>query len=256
MKLPELVRKLLRRKKSGADAQSAPGENRPPKNGPLTLAVGASIMLMLVLGFTNLRLIRDPSVACKAFRFSVSTPAEPFCSVAPDPLTGTSEKKPPCAPPEVTFYNTLTAQDEPKPGEGTPTGGKIVENDLASDAQKIPASSPTAKKEDSKSGPQNPTPAGLASSPRPPHTVKSERSPKAYTVQVGAFSHPGIAQQWAQKWKARGFDVTLKPVARPRTGVIYRLYLGNFPSEKKADELVERLKTKEGISAFSLLVQN
>ena len=79
---------------------------------------------------------------------------------------------------------------------------------------------------------------------------------RTYAVQVGAFTHPAIAQEWALKWKARGYDVALKPVARPRTGVIYRLYLGNFLSEKKADELVNHLKSKEGISAFPVVLRN
>jgi len=78
---------------------------------------------------------------------------------------------------------------------------------------------------------------------------------KNYTVQVGAFSHPGIAQQWAARWKARGYDASLRPVARP-TGVIYRLYLGYFSSESQADELVRYLKSKEGISALRLVVRN
>ncbi|MGD9818798.1 MAG: SPOR domain-containing protein, partial [Desulfomonilaceae bacterium] len=54
------------------------------------------------------------------------------------------------------------------------------------------------------------------------------------------------------KWKAKGYKVTLKPVARPNSGIIYRLYLGDFESEKKADEFVKQLKTKEGISAMRL----
>jgi cell division septation protein DedD len=78
---------------------------------------------------------------------------------------------------------------------------------------------------------------------------------KTYTVQVGAFSHPGIAQQWAMKWKGRGYEVSLKPVARP-SGVIYRLYLGSFSSESQADELVRHLKSKEGISALRLVLHN
>jgi cell division septation protein DedD len=73
---------------------------------------------------------------------------------------------------------------------------------------------------------------------------------------VGAFSDPAVAQQWAQKWKARGYNVSLRPVARPRTGIIYRLYLGKFSSQHEADELVQRLKHREGIAAFRLLVRN
>jgi cell division septation protein DedD len=71
---------------------------------------------------------------------------------------------------------------------------------------------------------------------------------------VGAFSTPAIARQWALEWKERGYDVSLKPVARPNTGVIYRLYLGSFSSEKQADQLVKRLTTKDGINAFRVAV--
>jgi hypothetical protein len=51
--------------------------------------------------------------------------------------------------------------------------------------------------------------------------------------------------------------VSIKPIARPRTGeVIYSLYLGHFTSEQEADELVNRLKHKEGISALRLVVRD
>ena len=86
-------------------------------------------------------------------------------------------------------------------------------------------------------------------------TFEPARSGQVYSVQVGAFSHPGVAKQWAEKWRARGYDVILKPVARPRSGVIYRLYLGSFPTAKKADELVGRLKAKEGVTAFAVALQ-
>ncbi len=256
MRVTKPFKKMLRLIKPQADAQPAPGESPPPKNGPLTLATGASIILMLVLAFTSLRLIRDPSIACKVFRPSASAPTETLCPVAPDPLSVSPEKKPPCTPPEVTFYNKLTAPDDPKPSEGISLAGKTPETAPASDSHETTHTSPPAKKEENRPGSATTLQSGPASPPRPSHVPKSERGTRTYTVQVGAFSHPGIAQQWADKWKARGFDVTLKPVARPRTGVIYRLYLGNFLSEKKADELVERLKTKEGISAFRLVVQN
>jgi len=73
---------------------------------------------------------------------------------------------------------------------------------------------------------------------------------------VGAFSDPGVAKEWSLKWKARGYAVQLKPVARPRTGVIYRLYLGDFSSKKKADRLVKRLKVREGVTAFPVVLRN
>jgi hypothetical protein len=37
--------------------------------------------------------------------------------------------------------------------------------------------------------------------------------------------------------------------------VIYRLYLGSFPTAKQADELVGRLKAKEGVTAFAVALK-
>jgi cell division septation protein DedD len=157
----------------------------------------------------------------------------------------------------VTFYSELTESDE----EGYSDPDSENSGLLATGAGPESGSTkmPTGTKDSGKRSLAAPgaSRASDGSQLSGPITLpEAGKSPKVYTVQVGAFTNPGIAQQWAQQWKARGYKVALKPVARPRTGVLYRLYLGEFPSEKKADELVRHLRQKEGISAIRLGVRN
>jgi len=171
---------------------------------------------------------------------------------------GAAAKKEPCdAPPQVRFYVDLNKADEhpqavpdnasdapPAAQDQSPRGVSttVPQKDKKSDRHSVVSGS-------TRHSEQTATPESLM-------LPQSKPGSKQYTVQVGAFTNPGIAKQWALKWKARGYMVSLKPVARPRTGVIYRLYLGSFSSENQADELVKRLKSREGISALRLVVRN
>jgi hypothetical protein len=257
MGLSDLFQKNLelnRRKMSRARPVIQKGE---PKNGPLTLAVLVSVIIMVGLVSLNVRLIRDPSIAEKLFGRSVSPEPKWNGTSHSQPTASTSDGAQCYVPPEVTFYRKLSAQDDTLSEVPNFTGVEIdgVDSDpesrrnsngLESDRKR----GSTTDMNSSQSYKTNALPPQKASLPEP------EKGAKIFTVQVGAFTHPGIAQEWALKWKAKGYDVALKPVARPRTGVIYRLYLGNFSSEKKADELVKHLKSKEGISSFPVVLRN
>ena len=83
----------------------------------------------------------------------------------------------------------------------------------------------------------------------------SDKSPKRYTVQVGAFTNPQMAEEQALHWKSLGYKTLLRPAAMPKAGIVYRLYLGSFQSEREADNLVRDLKAK-GVSSFRSLVSN
>jgi cell division septation protein DedD len=258
------LRKLLQRISPPSKAKpSRPipsGDNRPPKNGRLVLAVAASIIVMITLGILNVKLIRDRSMAGKSFGPSIPSQPAPLPSSVTARVPYACNQNAKDAPPEVTFYRQLTAQDEKSPTKTNVPQNPISETDVG-------AGAPGTKTADAAKGPAKPVgheqkqlkigfdkPAGA---PNPYYALpRGGSGAKTYTVQVGAFTQPAIAQQWAAKWKLRGYDVSLKPVARPNTGVIYRLYLGNFSSEKKADELVKRLKAKEGISALPLVLHN
>ncbi|MGO9116198.1 MAG: SPOR domain-containing protein [Desulfomonilaceae bacterium] len=87
-------------------------------------------------------------------------------------------------------------------------------------------------------------------SPQPSNT-----SPKRYTVQVGAFTNPQMAEEQALHWKSLGYKTLLRPAAMPKAGIVYRLYLGNFQSEREADNLVRDLKAK-GVNSFRSVVSN
>jgi cell division septation protein DedD len=84
---------------------------------------------------------------------------------------------------------------------------------------------------------------------------QSDKSPKRYMVQVGAFTNPQMAEEQALHWKSLGYKTLLRPAAMPKAGIVYRLYLGNFQSEKEAENLVRDLKAK-GINSFSAAVSN
>ncbi len=232
-------------------------DNDAPKNGPLVLMVLASILIMIGLGILNLRLIRDPSVAGKAFNPSGSSQQPLACPVVPTAAKSSTKENPSHVPPVVTFYRQLTAQDDQPPAQEKLQNEGISEQNLPAREKNVVASATVPEKiAQMKRKQEERAITTQTGSTVPAILAAPGEDSRMYTVQVGAFKHPTVAQQWAEKWKARGFKVSLKPVARPRTGVIYRLYLGKFSSEKKADELVNRLKSKEGISAFRLAVRN
>ncbi|WP_157212214.1 SPOR domain-containing protein [Desulfomonile tiedjei] len=240
----------LKFRRSGITAQIHRSDERSgPKNGWLAVAVLASGLALVVLAIINYRLISDPSISGKAFQPKESLQVDEHGAIQGCvPGEGIVANNGPHKPPEVTFYQQLTAQDEQKAAQDSPT---IQETELQGHKTGDSAVMPQ-KRED----PKNKAQAKLNSSEDLRPLLPLVSTPGRYTVQVGAFTHPSIAQEWANKWKTRGYEVILRPVARPNTGIIYRLYLGNFPSEKQADDLVKHLKAKEGISALRLMVRN
>lgn len=226
-----------------------------PKNGPLTLAVAGTIVLLVVLSLLNYRLIRDSSVGRKATEIKHASEQEFVPPTSTGRQSASGAHSPNYVPPKVTFYRQLTQADGDQRGEGQAQGATETEHQSQNSPQQAPPDSPQSEK----SGPSDrfSAPAKAPGNAQTlPDLSKANSGPVMYTVQVGAFTDPAVAQQWAQKWKARGYKVTLRPVARPRSGVSYRLYLGKFSSQKKADDLVQRLKRKEGITALRLLVRN
>lgn len=249
----ERVRKLA----LASAAARTPPADVGPKNGWLVVGLMVSVVMTVVLGTLSMRLIRDPSVSTKAFGPPLAAQTDALSrEPAACPALPMTANKPGDSPPQVTFYSKLR-QDE-RPAAPEPISGKIDEKDLATPAREggSPAESPkTSEKADARGRREPPDATRAAGNTAETRTREPARPDKVYSVQVGAFSHPGVAKQWAEKWRARGYDVILKPVARPRSGVIYRLYLGSFPTAKKADELVGRLKAKEGVTAFAVALR-
>jgi cell division septation protein DedD len=245
------LKEFFKRKRPALPPRKPAGESAKLKNGWLALAVIGAVSLAGLLAVANIKLIRDPAILGKT---------GPSKQVSERPETGTAVSGPSVAPddkssherPEVTFYHKLTTQDE----------HKIVSPDIPCQIQETDITDKRASAKGVTGAAQGKS-EGAKTKHQGEKAVATDQThpqpatgPTRYTVQVGAFSHPSIAQEWAIKWKSRGYDVSMKPVARPNTGIIYRLYLGNFPSEKQADELVRHLKAKEGISALRLIVRN
>lgn len=252
------LKRKLRRTEKRPTRRMTPVVGSRPKNGRLVLGLVGAIALMIVLGLLNVRLIRDPSIAGKFFGSSASSRNAAPDGVQAQGEPGVSEAAVCPAPPEVTFYRKLKAQEDKNGWHDVARGGADTDAEMDVPPEEQPkASAPQNKvaehiatQDAKKRVPAAPVPSAQVSLPKP------QDGTKTYMVQVGAFAHPNVAQQWAGKWKSRGYDVVLKPAARPKTGVIYRLYLGSFSSEAEADKLVKRLKAKEGITAFRLTVRN
>ncbi len=227
-----------------------------PKNGPMIVGVVSTILIMIALTFINIRLLSAPTPPNEPVSQSVQN--KKLNPVLPEMNAAKTEQKACQAPTEVTFYSQLKTKEEKSPGglSGASAESKTVST-RTSDKSNQDVSRFGPKEEKNFAQPAS---AGHPGSVPPDIDPKSALSvekagdvlSKSFIVQVGAFSHPRIAQEWASKWKAKGYKVTLKPVARPSSGIIYRLYLGDFESEKKADEFVRQLKAKEGISAMRL----
>ncbi len=256
MELRKRLTKIFR-PAEGKPLRPIPGDdNRPLKNGPLALAVAGSVMIMIVLGILDVKLIRHRSN--KGVSVGPAIPAQPSPATFGAPVVG--NKSGGDVPPEVTFYRQLTMQDDQSPANGKgksdpnqETGASPSQpSTKAGEISKAPGKPEEQDRKQSRTTVAKPACAPIRQNVLP----KAGSGGKTYTVQVGAFTQPAIAQQWALRWKVRGYDVTLRPVARPNAGVIYRLYLGKFSSEKKADELVKHLKSKEGISALRLVLRN
>jgi cell division septation protein DedD len=238
-------------------ARAAPPEKHAPKNGWLTIAVAGGLLAAFVLGFINMRLLRDPAVGGRAFWSSAAGHGTYDRKSDERSASQQGLRESGHVRPEVTFYSKLVAPDEQ---ERTPNPPEEMKEAVVAPEAQLPKQRDASRSREKRSEAERKVAHsrdvgdyGAVSQPIIPPSAES--GSKKYTVQVGAFSQPGIAQQWAARWKARGYDVTLKPVARS-DGIIYRLYLGRFATEGEADELVRRLKTKEGISALRLVVRD
>lgn len=242
--------------KASVSVRNTPRTDTGPKNGPMIIGVFSTIVIMIALTFINIRLLSAPTAPNETLGQSVNH--KKLNPVMPEMSAPKSEGKVCQAPTEVTFYSQLkTKEDKSSPG----LAGSVAENKPYSDrsVEKTVQSgtSGSVKEDKSFSSPASAGHPGSGVMDTDQDSAWSvekigNESSKGFIVQVGAFSHPRIAQEWASKWKAKGYKVTLKPVARPSSGIIYRLYLGDFESEKKADEFVKQLKAKEGISAMRL----
>lgn len=242
----------------GTKTGAAPNQGEgltPVKNGWLVIGLLCSVLVMLGLMAGDFYLLRHPAVSSKLF--GKPDAREPLSPTGADSCTAKeTAKETRQTAPEMTFYTRLSGVYDSSPrlsegedlvGDATPQSTANVENPKASSKQNGAPVSQASRLDPASGGLLH---AGERSLPEP------QKGSPIYTVQVGAFTQPGIAQEWAAKWKAKGYDVALKPVARPKTGIIYRLYLGSFSSEKSAEELVRHLKAKEGISAFTLVLRN
>ncbi len=242
--------------KASVSVRNVSRSDTGPKNGPMIIGVLSTIVIMIVLTFINIRMLSAPTISNETV--SQSFTHKKLNPVMPEMSAARSELKTCQTPTEVTFYSQLkTKEDKSPPVLAAPVPESKVSSNRSGEKTVHSGLSGAVKEDKSFSLPASaghPTQGSLDIDQNSSPSVEklSNETSKGFIVQVGAFSHPRIAQEWASKWKAKGYKATLKPVARPSSGIIYRLYLGDFESEKKADDFVKQLKAKEGISAMRL----
>lgn len=228
-----------------------------PKNGLLILGVLVTIAIMAGLTVFNLRLIRDQICASK--QSLEKTIPEKVVTIVPERAAVDSKPEDRLSHPntEVTFYKELKCEDDSKSPDNSSHKLKLADTGNKSSTKDNERQEPKTAKDElgfavpALSGKTCPVSPETNSS-----SVTTNAGSKVYSVQVGVFSYPKVAQEWAEKWRSKGYPVALRPTARPNAGIQYRLFVGEFNSEKKADEFAKQLKAKEGVSGLTLVIKN
>jgi cell division septation protein DedD len=251
-------------RRSPAAVEPVQGKSESQGATALVFAVIGLFVSATVMGLFTLRLADQPVSSPRSARLGNGLSDD--ASRGDDPWRRPSESagKPTGeTPAPVTFYNDLTAQEDadtngcPAPTDasaGAPERpGAAIKAVRPADAEPQESKRNGAAARSGQNGRKSLTRTGSTDDSgrtKPSPAACPAAHARKFSVQVGTFAHPSVAREWAGRWKERGYDVILKPVARPGAGVIYRLYLGSFDAEKEADELIRQLKIKEGVNAF------
>ena len=264
MKIPNLFRRRRSLSRRRAPAKRNDGEKGSPENKWLALAVAGVFVLMLFLVAANVKLLFSPAAVGKRsvpsdhpeseFGYPAGANAAP---TLPDKI---------CAPsPAIAVDDEMSAPDEQESGrddqftrpmrkkdtENAPSKAEIATPKKDTDTQ----SSKSVVKKETSTEPEKARHRKTTQIHAKSGSEKPDAGSKRYMVQVGAFNNPLMAQEQAIHWKSLGYKTLLRPTAMPKAGIVYRLYLGSFQSEKEADNLVRDLKAK-GVSSFSAVVSN
>jgi len=178
-----------------------------------------------------------------------TAPAAPSSSAAPG---STPSGRPPAAPSEFTFYETL----KKPPHDPAATVGLTQPKAPANAApQKSPAKAPAKAappKSAAKTGPSKsiaaeskPAPAGSGVI----ETTTAEKGSLHYTVQVGAFRQQSVAEQMIRTLNKKGHDAYLATASSP-DGVTYRVRVGRFTTREAADRAANQLAATEKLHPF------
>lgn len=258
-----MMRSFSKKRKPGTRRVKRRPKTSGEKNGRLILALSGALLVMITLGYIVSGLVGDENEDQKS---SAAVPSELEKKLSKDDTKDEPKDEPKSSRPKIMFYEELENQEETKTSnahtEPQPKEKVEAKIEQATDTpHEKKLATPIATDSRQKPRPPMERRASRRPEPRPTKEIEARQNRSKdpqpfYTVQVGAFSNPSLAQQWAKQWEDRGFRVMIKPVARPRTGVLYRLFLGEFHSKEDADLLVKRLKDNEGITALRLLVRN
>ncbi|MDP3937997.1 MAG: SPOR domain-containing protein [Deltaproteobacteria bacterium] len=224
----------------------------------------------------------------KALVAAVAPKAKPEAEAAkPEPAAGTADAKPaasegqakaeaevPADDPsaEMTFYETatgrraapgLTETDEEAPAETESAEAEPVEVEApAARAEADGSAAPVgadllarrraeAADGTSPASESNATPSGAALLARRQGSV-SPAAPQGetYTVQVSTLSDQSEAQSLADRLSTKGYSVRVVPLSRAGMVTLYRVRVGQYPSEAAARTDLDRLKNEPGAHPY------
>lgn len=84
--------------------------------------------------------------------------------------------------------------------------------------------------------------------------IKGPDTPKGkYTIQVGSFQSAEEASSVAAGWKEKGYGAFMSVGEIPQKGTWHRVRIGGFPSREKAEEFLEKFRTKEKMTGLVVL---
>ena len=234
-----------------------------PSNVPLVFAIVVGLIFMIGLTYLNLCYVMTSSPTLEMTHPSLPALTDQSHATE-DNHTGTLPKDQPIKKPnapEVTFYERLTSQDKT---HHEPAASAVVPDSNPTGFPKIDPS-PTRRIQNTKKkkrAPEHAWKAPATSNGRAPKPKRTDRPSqpthvkKRYTVLIGTFSQPTIAERRSRSLKSKGYHVKLKPVAKPGKGVLYQIWSAKFSSEAQAKSLANRLQSSEGLQKVRIVAVN
>ncbi|MDH3602810.1 MAG: SPOR domain-containing protein [Candidatus Tectomicrobia bacterium] len=193
------------------------------------------------------------------------------------------EQTPKAPAKEMTFYSTLTtreeesvaspvaAQPQTTPSEWAPPAtasgsqapdgatGPIRTDESQSTLPERPVPEQEARGQASARSepgqPENAAPPPVTST-APAQTAALSASPPAppdarfYTVQVGSFRRANDAQRLQQQLAQKGYAARLLIISLPGKGLWHRVRVGTFSERAEADQMAQRLRSRENMTVL------
>ena len=96
-------------------------------------------------------------------------------------------------------------------------------------------------------------PTGAAPAQEEAAAKPAAAEPSYFSLQVGAFRDPELANQAKTEWENRGHKVFVQPASENSDGMI-RVFVGKFEKLSEANALAAKIDHEEGVQAYIALL--